>query len=223
MVLHVMIDLETLSKRSDAAIVQVAALAFDPETGTTSRTFNGVIRNSGGAFDVDTVAWWMQQAHASVLGAKLQDPDQTGDEREVLVELCQFFRLCGDVEAVWAHGATFDFPILESALARCGLSKPWHYRTPRDTRTLFAYAPGGMPKVETNPTREHDALYDCEVQVAQVCGALKALRDQAELAQNAIDIAVERSRCLDRLYDPPPVWSNAEGYTEALANPTEQG
>jgi hypothetical protein len=127
------------------------------------------------------VAWWMQQAYAPVLGAKLQDPAQSGDEGAVLDEFCRFMRLC-DAEAVWAHGATYDFPILETALARCRLDLPWGHRAPRDTRTLFCVAPGGKPEVIVDETRKHDALYDCEVQVRQVCGALKALRAQADNA-----------------------------------------
>lgn len=178
--LNIMIDIETLGKRTDAYLIQVAAIAFDIETGTLSHAFNGVIRNSGGVLDVDTVAWWMQQAHAPVLGAKLQDASQAGDEREVLEEFCRFFRLCGDVDRVWAHGGTgFDFPILQSAFQRCGLAVPWHYRAPRDTRSLFDVAPGGMPRPPKDPQREHDAQYDCEYQIAQVVEAWSKLREQA--------------------------------------------
>lgn len=174
---QVMIDIETLGKRTDACIIQVAAVAFNIQTGERSHTFNGLIRNSGGKLDVDTVAWWMQQAHAPVLGAKLQDDSQAGDERQVLEALCSFFRLCGEVDQVWAHGGTgFDFPILQSAFERCGLAVPWHYRAPRDTRSLYDVAPGGMPRLPKDETREHDAQYDCEYQIAQVCAAWAALR-----------------------------------------------
>lgn len=183
---QIMIDIETLGKRTNACLVQVAAVAFNIETGALSHAFNGVIRNSGGALDVDTVAWWMQQAHAPVLGAKLQDASQAGDEREVLESLCQFFHMCGaaePVDQVWAHGGTgFDFPILQSAFERCGLAVPWHYRAPRDTRSLYDVAPGGMPRPPKDEAREHDAQYDCEYQIAQVCAAWAALRDQRSLA-----------------------------------------
>lgn len=181
MPIQVMIDIETLGKRINACLVQVAAVAFNIETGQLSHTFNGVIRNSGGALDVDTVAWWMQQTHAPKLGAKLQDPSAAGDECEVLEALCGFFRLCGapdGVDQVWAHGGTgFDFPILQSAFERCGLAVPWHYRAPRDTRSLYDVAPGGMPRPPKDETRAHDAQYDCEYQIAQVCAAWAAIRD----------------------------------------------
>ncbi len=178
----VMLDIETLGKRTNACLIQVAARAFDIDSGLFSHTFNGVIRNSGGVLDVDTVAWWMQQSHAPALGAKLADPSQTGDEREVLEELCRFMRLCGAHEEgvrVWAHGGTgFDFPILQSAFERCGLAVPWHYRAPRDTRSLFDVAPGGMPRPPKDESRAHNAQYDCEYQIAQVVEAWGALRRQ---------------------------------------------
>lgn len=169
--LHIMVDLETLATGPDAAITQIAAVAFDINTSTLSHAFSGLIRNPGGRVDIATVAWWMQQKHAPELGAKLADPEQAGDEREVLSAFSDFVRLCGDVEAVWAHGATFDFPVLESAYRRHGMAVPWGYRLPRDTRTLYAVAPSGMPRPSKDETREHDAAYDCEYQIAQVCEA----------------------------------------------------
>lgn len=41
---------------------------------------------------------------------------------------------------IWSHGAAFDPPILAAAYAAVGLPVPWHYRAPRDTRTLFDLA-----------------------------------------------------------------------------------
>lgn len=197
---NVMVDIETLGKRTNACLIQVAAVAFDIETGELSHAFNGVIRNSGGALDVDTVAWWMQQAHAPVLGAKLQDTSQAGDECEVLAEFCKFMRLCGEVERVWAHGGTgFDFPILQSAFERCSLSTPWHYRAPRDTRSLFDVAPGGMPRPPKDETREHDAQYDCEYQIAQVVEAWRLLRVQREIADEACNDSVAVDAVADTL------------------------
>lgn len=42
--------------------------------------------------------------------------------------------------ALWSHGAAFDPPILAAAYKAVGLAVPWHYRAPRDTRTLFDLA-----------------------------------------------------------------------------------
>lgn len=240
---NLMIDLETLGTNTDAAIVQIAAVWFDPETGATGATFNALIRNSSGSADIDTIAWWLQQAHAPVLGAKLADPSQSGDEAELLAEFCRFVSVHLDLERVWAHGGTsFDFPILQSALERHGLSVPWSYRAPRDTRSLYDLAPGGMPRPPKDETRAHDALYDCEYQIAQVCEALKALREQADQGRRwrAEYLVTEEARasfeegynelrryvaaqdpvCVPRTHVLDiPVWSAAEGRCESHANP----
>lgn len=195
---HVMIDLETLSKRTNAVITQLAAVAFDSETGEILSRFNAFVKESldlsasDGHLDVDTVAWWLTQKAAPELGAALLEQGRPlssvlsdfvawfiDQDHRVGLELRQ-----GAVEGVWSHGATFDLPILTSAFERCEyqIAVPWGYRLPRDTRTLYALAPGGMPTVAVDETRKHDALYDCEVQVQQVVGALKALRLQAQAA-----------------------------------------
>lgn len=205
---HVMVDLETLSKRSDAAIVQLAAIAFDPQTGEILSRFNEYVNESCvagervGHVDIGTIGWWLKQKGAAALGEKITGEDGALWLAYVLGEFDQWFAnlaadTCEDDAAhftegseqicVWAHGATFDIPILASAYDRAQVGYvPWNYRAPRDTRTLYALAPGGMPVVAEDETRKHDALYDCEVQVQQVCGALKALRVQAENAATSI-------------------------------------
>lgn len=77
---------------------------------------------------------------------------------------------------LWSHGAAFDPPILAAAYAAVGLPVPWHYRAPRDTRTLFDVAgitdhsawlaarpgPLGIP---------HHALDDAICQARAICDA----------------------------------------------------
>src|SRR5690606_40145803 len=108
---HVMIDLETLSTRKDAAIVQLAALAFDPETGETFGSYNAfVLPRDGEHIDPATVAWWLRQSAASALGEALTGSDVMPLGR-ALCGLWNFF----DVEkadAVWSHCATFDISIV---------------------------------------------------------------------------------------------------------------
>lgn len=240
---NVMLDLETLSTRSDACIIQIAAIAFDIETGELGPRFNAYVNESSlvgakvGHIDVSTVGFWMRQKFGPTLGAAITSEDDALFLSEALSQFSQWFYDLTDEEGddtkpaaedvcVWAHGATFDIPILQNAFQErcpevCEAGVPWHYRAPRDTRTLFALAPGGMPRQPKDETREHDAQYDCEYQVAQVCEAYKALQRQAELAQNAIDLeaaaldprpsAPIRGRA-NETHDDPPVGG---GYTGA--------
>lgn len=178
---HVMLDLETLSTRKNASIVQIAAIAFDPFTGAASATppFNVFVKDPDGHIDVATVAWWLQQKAAPALGKKVEMTCVT------LTEAVTAFKGWYDAQGsqvVWSNGATFDIAIIEQRCAETGCANPWPYRHPRDTRTLYALAPGGMPAVKGNPQLTHDALYGCELQIKRVVGALGALRQQAQFA-----------------------------------------
>lgn len=88
---------------------------------------------------------------------------------------------------IWCHGANFDPGMLEAAFRTCGLPIPWHYRAPRDTRTIFDVAgiddhtawleerpgPLGIP---------HHALDDAICQARGICDAraiINGWRDKA--------------------------------------------
>lgn len=198
---HIMLDLETLSLRKDAAIIQISAVAFDPETGELGAAFNAYIRDPSGHVDVQTVAWWMQQAHAPKIGAAVASPEAV-IERGALQAFAAWLQArspstdgVAPIQALWSHGATADIVWLEGAYTRNGLGKPWSYKIERDTRTLYALAPGGMPAVVDGGdlARKHDAAYDCEVQVRQVVGALRALRNMSDVVDGAVDYFEEPS------------------------------
>ena len=86
--------------------------------------------------------------------------------------------------SLWSHGAAFDSPILAAAYAACGLPVPWHYRAPRDTRTLFDIAgiddhsawlnqhPGPLGVA-------HHALDDSICQARAVCAAWETVHQWA--------------------------------------------
>lgn len=190
---HVMIDLETLSARTNACIIQIAAAAFNIETGEIGPRFNAYVaepdESRRGHVDVAAVGWWMQQAFAPAMGVEI---GACAEDRRLARALLNFGAWLQTLVtpgtaihdlSVWSHGATFDIPLLAAAYERCDMRAPWHYRAPRDTRTLFAVAPGGMPALSNDETRKHDAQYDCEYQVAQVCAAWAALREQSAEAQ----------------------------------------
>lgn len=174
---HVMLDLETLSTRCDAAIIQIAAARFNPIAGTVceSGAFNVYVKVSPGHIDLNTVAWWMQQGVAAQVGKAVQDHGVAlGVALSRLRDwLCEPQGLPDPSLCVWAHGATFDLPILTYHYGLMSLDVPWHYRAPRDTRTLYDLTPGGMPELPSDDTRKHDALYDATLQAKQVCEAFR--------------------------------------------------
>lgn len=196
---HVMLDLETLSLRTDACIIQIAAIAFDLETGELGPRFNAYVNESllvgakVGHIDVSTVGFWMQQNFAPTLGKAITDEDEMQYLSGALCNFVEWYEAVeaevpeGVIEGLWSHGAGFDVPILSSAFYRAEVGPvPWHYRAPRDTRTLYALAPGGMPRPPKDETRKHDAQYDCECQIAQVCAAYAALLGRSAAAVPAM-------------------------------------
>jgi 3'-5' exoribonuclease-like protein len=214
---NVMLDLETLSTRSDACIIQIAAIAFDIETGELGPRFNAYVNEPDAALrgyvDTDTIAWWLQQRVASAMGVRLQPSSGALPLSDALTRFADWVRGLGcafnDLR-VWAHGASFDVPILLSAYSRAGREAPFRYRAPRDTRTLYeAAGMGEGQRRAPDPEREHDAQYDCEYQIAQVVEAYAALREQSDHAALYLgrigDLSGERALCAGTAQNPTVV------------------
>jgi len=66
----VMLDLETMGKKSNAAIVSIGAVEFDIETGKTGREFYKVVDlqsclDLGLKVEASTIYWWLMQSEAA--------------------------------------------------------------------------------------------------------------------------------------------------------------
>lgn len=64
---HLMLDLETMSNKGNAAIVSIGAVAFEPSTGELGPEFYLTVdlvscEKLGLHIDADTVLWWMKQS-----------------------------------------------------------------------------------------------------------------------------------------------------------------
>ena len=107
--------METMGSDSDAAVVAIGAVKFDPATGKTGEEFYEVVDLQS---SVDAVMWWMRQEDearkkiSEVKGVPLRD---------ALVRFSEWF---GDDKPVWGDGATFDNVILSNAYSLTGLKRP---------------------------------------------------------------------------------------------------
>jgi len=135
----VMIDLETLGTKSNAAISQIGACAFDYSTNVSTSIHVDAQSciDLGMSVDWKTVQWWLtqdEQARTTMSANALR-----WDLPIALSNLNAWIQSwCPDgVKRVWAHGPTFDISIISDAYARCKRTPPWHYRAVRDTRTLM--------------------------------------------------------------------------------------
>jgi 3'-5' exoribonuclease-like protein len=169
-----MLDIETIGNQPDSAIIQIAAVYFDPNTGDTGSEFNGLVKSGPGRIERGTVLWWMQQPGGADLAAKIDK--QGGDLGPIREEFGRFMRVCGCPEVpVYAHGAPFDFPILRNAYASVGQKAPWGYRDELCTRSYYREL-GQLPEVSLPAGYvKHDAVSDCKLQIAQLVEARRRL------------------------------------------------
>lgn len=200
---HIMLDLETWGTCAGCDLRSIGAVVFDPYTGwvpdptvplamvndrpieprfyvaTSGGEQYGLIRDSS------TAKWWSEQSPEAQ--AAFTDPV---DLRDALLQFTDWFDIATVSSKIdqpqhrshvkiWAHGSHFDVPILEAAYHAVDLPMPWHYRSPRDTRTIFDAAgiddhSGWLDMFSTGT--HHHALDDAICQARAVCAAFKVLR-----------------------------------------------
>lgn len=164
MTTHVMIDLETLSTRSDAAVLSVGAVKFtsdemyaeaekikesvrkerspDRKKFASYPLHNGfahfALKDNRGYKDIETCLWWMEQSEEARRAAI--DLPRLGDHR-IGTMLQLFVEWVGDCP-VWGNGASFDNTIFRSLCQRYSVTcwNPWQdrcYRTWKQDKPLL--------------------------------------------------------------------------------------
>lgn len=174
---HVMVDLETMGKKSDAPIVSIGAVIFDPETGFLGETFYKVVSlesavSWGAEIDPSTVIWWMKQSSEARSEIANDNAIQLDD---ALLQFSEFVfeNIPGGCETaqIWGNGATFDNTVLRSSFERACLECPWDYRNDRDVRTMVELGKAiGFDAKTSIPfeCERHNALADAQHQARYV-------------------------------------------------------
>lgn len=175
----VMIDLETLSTRPDAAILSIGAVMFD-EHGI-GEDFYCPVRRYGQeelGFHVDpkTIEWWSKQT-PEARAAAFDDPNAM-TIKEAIGSLCLWLVSHHKMTRVnaWSHGSGFDLPILEHACRVLGMRNPISYMACRDTRTIYEIA-GVDINVMRDPATHHNSLVDARVQAQGVILARRTINN----------------------------------------------
>jgi hypothetical protein len=165
--MHLMIDLETLSLAPNAIVTEIGAITFDihmQDLILDQKSWQldiAVQVKMKRHMDHETIIWWMKQSDAA--RRKMYDA-----QRMAVNTALEEFETTFDwpnIEGIWSHGLNFDIPILEDLIKQWGKKVPWHYRTPRDTRTLFWLAGGVKPE---GHVVAHSAIDDCIAQARAV-------------------------------------------------------
>lgn len=162
---HLMLDLETMGNKSNAALISIGAVEFDINTGELGRQFYKRIDlqsaiDAGLIINGSTVYWWLQQNEK----ARMEVCKGGEDIMTVLYEFSVFLKSLGEVE-VWGNGLRFDVGLLEDAYVKAHYHEmPWNFRKERDVRTLVAFAPeikDNYPVIGI----EHNPVDDCIHQI----------------------------------------------------------
>ena len=133
MAIQVMLDLETMSQRSNASIASIGAVKFDT-TGILDEFYTTVniktCKDVGLRIDKETVQWWMEQSKEA------RDMLKIGN-----VSIQEALDLFSDWFGrkslqVWGNGATFDNVIMESAYIATEKTVPWKWWDNRCYRTV---------------------------------------------------------------------------------------
>jgi len=131
--------------------------------------------------DPKTERWWSEQSAEAQAAF-----DNPVDLRIALSRFSVWLvDVCPDPSdlRLWAHGPQFDISILAAAYAAVGEPVPWHYRSPRDTRTAFDMAgiddhSGWLAQFAGDGRVQHHALSDAICQARAVCGAWEVVQTE---------------------------------------------
>lgn len=169
---HICIDIETLSTKSNAAILSIGAVIFDPyaENMDQVEAFYKKVsydscENAGLVVDDSTMAWWAKQEQTLI------DDTFNDDGREDLIQVLKDLNVfCRGGTHFWAKSPSFDCVILETVAGLVNLGVPWSYPQTRDCRTIYDLADPELPKQTV-----HSALEDAYNQAKGVQTVYKKL------------------------------------------------
>jgi DNA polymerase III epsilon subunit-like protein len=168
---EIMLDLETLSIRPNAAIVSIGAVRFSWKEGIRDAFSVNISAESNKDYklriDKDAIEWWAKQPKAA-REVWQQDP-------KPLPEALQMFNdwYGNSNHPLWSCGTNFDIPLLEEAYIRTGLQKPWKYYLVNDYRTVITLFGLNNRELRKNDEMYHSAVHDAVAQAEILIELLK--------------------------------------------------
>lgn len=179
--IDIMVDIETLGTESDSTIFQIAAIAFDIDTGEHISTFNqiaDIAKNSFMRVDGSTIKWWLN-TNKELLHDLLNKGYGSSDS------LLESFHnwlssVADDMKNVylWGNGILFDNKMIQHQFEDLGLKYPIYYKNDRDVRTIVELASKKLgideqelkARFNDETLVEHNALDDVKYQINLVKG-----------------------------------------------------
>ncbi len=177
---HAVIDLETLSTKSNAAITQIGIAVFDIDEPAFSvlSQFNvridlEVYKSDLPDWHIDgkTLKWWLQQPNVKDLIS-----NEATDDLDALGCFEDWIRNQLEIEAWWGNGAGFDNVIFRNWLGTYLEKQYLAYYKDRDIRTLLDLAKRCGWTHNFKNEHPHDALYDAVYEARLVHSAFNYVR-----------------------------------------------
>ncbi len=171
---HIMLDLETMGSGSNAPIVSIGAVVFDPATGDLGERFYQVVNlNSSahfGEIDASTVQWWLQQSE-DARSIFHKDAEKV-NLKDALNNLNEWFSNVGSVKEifVWGNGSGFDNVILNNAFKSARIRPNFIHWNDLDVRTIVKMGRdilGIDPKSNLHRSGTHHSALDDAIFQAQ--------------------------------------------------------
>jgi DNA polymerase III epsilon subunit-like protein len=165
--MHIMVDLETLSTRTNAHIVAIGAVAFN-NTNVVDKYYQAIRLENNDKFHIDmgTLQWWITQSEEA---REVFKDEYTAPLNVALVTFSKFFDK-HQAETLWGNGAAFDNVILRNAYETIGIVPPWQHWQDRCYRTMKNLHP--IVKMERKGTH-HNALDDALSQTEHLLDIFK--------------------------------------------------
>lgn len=180
--IHVVLDLETMSTKQDAAIIEIGMIIFnhayqDGSVNVLEQWSKAISLESamkyGGTTDAGTITWWLDPDRSEArdnwsLSVKASLPSALNEVALMLGNYSHF----DPKPLIWGNGVNFDNAILKSAYERLDVKVPWGYRQDADFRTLKLLYKDAVPEPAFVGT-PHVALDDARHEAVWLSQILK--------------------------------------------------
>lgn len=163
---HIIIDIETLGRRNDAAITQVGIIPADENFNALDQYLIQVDPNIWNTcdrtFTGETLLWWIQQTNSPVSKFPTQI---VNNYKDLIGKLNYIFRRYTTEDSIlWTKGS-MDLFCLKDLCEYFNMDTPWKFWQPRDIRTTKEIIKDWKVCENTNA---HNALGDALIELKEL-------------------------------------------------------
>lgn len=168
-----MLDIETMGTKSFSAIVSIAAVPFNLQTGEVSDKFFYQIVDLQSCLDLnlrinaETLYWWMSEKITQEARNHISDKSHRKPLKEVLELFARFYaeNMATSNASAWGNSAKFDLGIMENCYNVARLSPPWNTWKEKCVRTVSDLYGEEIKKTTKFEGVKHYPVDDCKHQI----------------------------------------------------------